>query len=125
MNKSLEMELSELYTISKAHCFDSPTAMLDAYIEVLRQHQYDLVSVKLPRLLAAKFGSNTIKVRRSRLHFADWFIKSAIEWEAESCAKRIIGLRQERAFNEAEYRPKRRKVSMPCPIENKGGLFSQ
>jgi hypothetical protein len=113
MKNTLNLELSELYTISTAHGFDSPVSMLDSYIEVLRQSRFDLVTVKLPRLLSVKLGSETVKVKRSRMHFTDWFMPLAIEWEAEKCAKRIIELRHERSFDKAEYRPKRRLRSLP------------
>ena len=119
--RTLNLELSELYIISTAHGFDSPVSMLDSYVEVLRQSQCDLVTVKLPRLLAIRLGSETVKVKRSRMHFSEWFLPSAIEREAEKCAKRIIELRHERAFDKTEYRPKRR-LSMPQPSNNRGGI---
>ena len=120
---AINLELSELYTISAAHGFDSPVSMLDSYVGVLRQSQCDLVTVTLPRLLAIKLGSETVKVKRSRMHFSEWFMPSAIEWEAEKCAKRIIELRRERALDKTEYRPQRR-LSMPPPSNKLGGLFT-
>ena len=85
--------------------------------------QFDVVSVKLPRLLAVKLGSDTVKVRRSRMHFSEWFMESAIGWEAESCAKRIIEARRIRAHDSSEFRPTRR-LSMPQPSNKLGGLFA-